>query len=356
MLSAGPTEKHLKEVKRIFRYLRGTIHIGLWYPKGSGFELTAFSDADHASFLYTRKSTSEGIQSLGDKLVSWMSKKQDCNCNVIYAEAEYVGYSDKLSIAIHATRAALLVPSISTRYHFIKEQVENGIIELYFVRTEYQLADMFTKSPSEERFQYPRQTYLYEMFDSSRTGGICPMIQPEPEGSTKDTHELENRVVGLKKAALHTHKLRKRRVNTYAVRITMLIADIEDDIMDSDAMTTSQPFEFLSNELVSFVTGLLHDFLLTFSLRNIQSDTLSYSNDEWNLPSVIHQQALAVDLRFELENLQGDSLNLPDHRIHIDGDGDASFPTEVEFITNAHAQTTKTFYKHQDYKNLKVIR
>ncbi|GJY76967.1 retrovirus-related pol polyprotein from transposon TNT 1-94 [Tanacetum coccineum] len=47
----GPTEKHLKEVKRIFRYLRGTIHMGLWYPKGSGFELTAFSDADHAGCL-----------------------------------------------------------------------------------------------------------------------------------------------------------------------------------------------------------------------------------------------------------------------------------------------------------------
>ncbi|GJX91031.1 retrovirus-related pol polyprotein from transposon TNT 1-94 [Tanacetum coccineum] len=45
---ARPTEKHLKEVKRIFRYLRGTINMGLWYPKGSGFELTAFSDADHA--------------------------------------------------------------------------------------------------------------------------------------------------------------------------------------------------------------------------------------------------------------------------------------------------------------------
>ncbi|GKF87426.1 hypothetical protein Tco_0258303 [Tanacetum coccineum] len=71
--------------KRIFRYLRGTIHIGLWYPKGSGFELTAFSDADHADCVDTRKSTSggifrylRGIQFLGDKLVSWMSKKQDC--------------------------------------------------------------------------------------------------------------------------------------------------------------------------------------------------------------------------------------------------------------------------------------
>ncbi|GJU41433.1 retrovirus-related pol polyprotein from transposon TNT 1-94 [Tanacetum coccineum] len=61
---ARPTEKHLKEVKRIFQYLRGTINIGLRYPKGSGFELTAFSYADLAGCVDTRKSTSGGIQFL----------------------------------------------------------------------------------------------------------------------------------------------------------------------------------------------------------------------------------------------------------------------------------------------------
>ncbi|GKA03599.1 retrovirus-related pol polyprotein from transposon TNT 1-94 [Tanacetum coccineum] len=58
---ARPTGKHLKEVKRIFRYLRGTINMRLWYSKGSGFELTAFLDADHAGCIDTRKSTSGGI-------------------------------------------------------------------------------------------------------------------------------------------------------------------------------------------------------------------------------------------------------------------------------------------------------
>nr|GEX19394.1 retrovirus-related Pol polyprotein from transposon TNT 1-94 [Tanacetum cinerariifolium] len=51
---ARPTEKHLKEVKRIFRYLRGTVDMGLWYPEDSGFELTAFSDADHAGCIEDR--------------------------------------------------------------------------------------------------------------------------------------------------------------------------------------------------------------------------------------------------------------------------------------------------------------
>ncbi|GKB64156.1 retrovirus-related pol polyprotein from transposon TNT 1-94 [Tanacetum coccineum] len=86
---ARPTEKHLKEVKRIIRYLRQTINMGLWYSKDYGFELIAYSDADHAGNNDDCKSTSGGIQFLGDKLVSWSSKKQDCT-TMSTAEAEYV--------------------------------------------------------------------------------------------------------------------------------------------------------------------------------------------------------------------------------------------------------------------------
>nr|GFA38005.1 uncharacterized mitochondrial protein AtMg00810-like [Tanacetum cinerariifolium] len=86
---AKPTEKHLKEVKRIFLYLQGTINTGLWYTKDSGFELTGFSDADYTGCKDTFKSTSGGAQFLGEKLVSWSSKKQDCTA-LSTAEAEYV--------------------------------------------------------------------------------------------------------------------------------------------------------------------------------------------------------------------------------------------------------------------------
>ncbi|GKB04570.1 hypothetical protein Tco_0832713 [Tanacetum coccineum] len=89
---ASPTGKHLKEVKRIFRYLKGTINMGLWYPKDSGFELTTFSDADHAGCIDTRKRTSKGIQFLGDKLVSWMSNKQHYTA-MSSAEVEYLALS-----------------------------------------------------------------------------------------------------------------------------------------------------------------------------------------------------------------------------------------------------------------------
>nr|GFD15748.1 uncharacterized mitochondrial protein AtMg00810-like [Tanacetum cinerariifolium] len=85
---AKPTKKHLTAVKRIFQYLKDTIHIGIWYPKDTGFNLTAFSDSDHAGYLDSRKSTSGGIQFLGgDKLVRWSSKKQDCT-SMSSAEAE----------------------------------------------------------------------------------------------------------------------------------------------------------------------------------------------------------------------------------------------------------------------------
>nr|GEY07552.1 hypothetical protein [Tanacetum cinerariifolium] len=89
---AKPTEKHLKEVKGFFRYLRETINMGLWYMKDSGFELTGFSDADYVGCKDTFKSTSGGAQFLGEKLVSWSSKKQDCTA-LSTVEAEYVSLS-----------------------------------------------------------------------------------------------------------------------------------------------------------------------------------------------------------------------------------------------------------------------
>nr|GEU36710.1 integrase, catalytic region, zinc finger, CCHC-type, peptidase aspartic, catalytic [Tanacetum cinerariifolium] len=89
---ARPTEKHLKEVKRIFRYLKKTIHMGLWYPKDYGFKLISFFDANHDCCLDTYKSISGGIQFLGDKLVSCSSKRQGC-ITMSIAEAECVSLS-----------------------------------------------------------------------------------------------------------------------------------------------------------------------------------------------------------------------------------------------------------------------
>nr|GEU37205.1 hypothetical protein [Tanacetum cinerariifolium] len=73
---ARPTEKHLHAVKRIFRYLRGTVNRGLWYLKDSSIALTAFADADHAGCQDTCRSTSGSLQLLGDRLISWSSKRQ----------------------------------------------------------------------------------------------------------------------------------------------------------------------------------------------------------------------------------------------------------------------------------------
>ncbi|GJR97928.1 hypothetical protein Tco_0270102 [Tanacetum coccineum] len=89
---ARPTARHLKEVKRIFRYLRQSYNMGLWYPKDSKFELIAYSDAEHAGCKDDCKSTSGGLQFLGEKLVSWSSKNQDCTA-ISTTKAEYVSLS-----------------------------------------------------------------------------------------------------------------------------------------------------------------------------------------------------------------------------------------------------------------------
>ncbi|GJW36533.1 retrovirus-related pol polyprotein from transposon TNT 1-94 [Tanacetum coccineum] len=209
---ARPTEKHLKEVKRIFRYLRGTIHMGLWYPKGSGFELTAFSDADHAGCLDTRKSTSGGIQFLGDKLVSWMSKKQDCTA-MSSAEAEYVALSASCA-------------------------------QVMWMRTQLQ----------DYGFNYNK----IPLYCDSQSA-IAISCNPVQHSRTKQEH----------------------------------------------------PTRYLF-------------------IKDRRPYALSW------------------------KPCQGDSLNLPDHRIHKDGDGDASFQLESNSLPHAHAQTTKTYYKHQDSRIMKA--
>nr|GEV93559.1 hypothetical protein [Tanacetum cinerariifolium] len=144
---AQPTEKHLTAVKRIFRYLKDTIHMGLWYPKDTGFELTAFSDSDHVGCLDSRKSTSGGIKFLGaDKLLTDYGFHFD-------KIPMYCDSKEAIAISCNPVQH-LRTKHIDVRYHFIKKKVEKGIIELFFVGTEYQLADLFTKALPEERFKY----------------------------------------------------------------------------------------------------------------------------------------------------------------------------------------------------------
>ncbi|GJR74168.1 retrovirus-related pol polyprotein from transposon TNT 1-94 [Tanacetum coccineum] len=152
---ARPTEKHLIVVKRIFRYLKDTINMGLWYPKDTGFELTAFLDSDYAGCLDSRKSTSGGIQFLGgDKLVSWSSKKQDCT-SMSSVEAEYVSLS-----ACYAQVLWLRTQLTDYGFHFDKipmycnSKAAIAILCNPVQHSQYQLADMFTKALPEDRFKY----------------------------------------------------------------------------------------------------------------------------------------------------------------------------------------------------------
>ncbi|GJV13058.1 retrovirus-related pol polyprotein from transposon TNT 1-94 [Tanacetum coccineum] len=115
----------------------GTVNQGLWYPKDSSIALTAFADADYAGCQDTRRSTSGIMQFLGDRLVRWSSKRQK-SAAISSTEAEYTAMSKHIDI----------------RFQFIKEHVENGVIELYFVNTEYQLADIFTKALARERIEF----------------------------------------------------------------------------------------------------------------------------------------------------------------------------------------------------------
>ncbi|GJW23239.1 hypothetical protein Tco_0033861, partial [Tanacetum coccineum] len=139
-----PTEKHLHSVKRIFKYLRGIINRGLWYPKDSFIVLTAYADADHAGCQDTRLSTS-GILWMRSQLIDY---GLGFNKIPMYCD-------NKSAIALCCNNVQhSRSKHINIRFHFIKEQVENEVVVLYFVNTEYQLADIFTKALGRERIEF----------------------------------------------------------------------------------------------------------------------------------------------------------------------------------------------------------
>ncbi|GJR08949.1 hypothetical protein Tco_0791601 [Tanacetum coccineum] len=122
--------------------------MGLWYPKDIGFELTAFSDSDHAGCFDSRKSTSGGIQFLGGDKTQLTDYGFHFDKIPMYCDS-------KVAIAILGNPVQhSRTKHIDVRYHFIKEQVKKGIVELFFIGTEYQLADLFTKAFLEDRFKY----------------------------------------------------------------------------------------------------------------------------------------------------------------------------------------------------------
>ncbi|GJZ51050.1 hypothetical protein Tco_0605565 [Tanacetum coccineum] len=125
---------------------KGAINMGLWYLKDSGFNLTAFAYAEHVGCQDSRKSTSGSAQFLGENLLTdygFDFKKIPLYCH------------SKSAIALSCNTVQYLrTKHIVVRYHFIKEQVENEIVELYLVKTAYQLADIFTKALERERFKF----------------------------------------------------------------------------------------------------------------------------------------------------------------------------------------------------------
>jgi hypothetical protein len=170
-----PTVMHFKAVKQILRYLKGTINCGLMFSGGNGaVEITGFTDSDLAGDSDDRRSTSGMAFYFNSILVSWSSQKQktvalsSCEAEFMAATAaacqalwlrglliEMIGAEARpVKLYVDNKSAIALMKNplfhgrskhIDTRYHFIRECVESGKIQIEFVQTEEQRADALTK-------------------------------------------------------------------------------------------------------------------------------------------------------------------------------------------------------------------
>lgn len=176
-----PTKVHWTAVKRIMRYLIGTLNLGIMYQRSDSNDCLGFSDADWAGDRTDRKSTSGYCFMIGNAVVSWRSNKQTCVA-LSTAEAEYValssaaqeaiwlkqltndlnfGSSDPL-IIMEDNQAAICIANnpvnhgktkhIQIKYHFVREAIQQKVIDVHYCSTDRMLADIFTKALSAAQF------------------------------------------------------------------------------------------------------------------------------------------------------------------------------------------------------------
>jgi hypothetical protein len=180
-----PREVHWVAAKHVLRYLQGTIGYGLQYLGGDGVRLQGFSDSDWAGSDTDRKSTSGCCFSLGSTVISWFNRKQT-SVALSSTEAEYMAtslasceaiwlrklltrlFGQELELTvIHCDNQSCIKLSenpvfhdrskhIEIRYHFIRDRVQKGAVQLQYIPTEEQLADIFTKPLVKGKFVFFR--------------------------------------------------------------------------------------------------------------------------------------------------------------------------------------------------------
>ncbi|GJT14178.1 retrovirus-related pol polyprotein from transposon TNT 1-94 [Tanacetum coccineum] len=180
----APKTSHLEAVKRIFRYIKGTTHLGLWYPKGTDIETVVYADSDHAGDYVDRKSTSGICTFVGCCLTSWFSKKQTALA-ISTTEAEYVSAGKACQQALWMKQALIdydvrlddvpimcdnkgaidlsknpmqhsRTKHIEIRHHFLCDNVQKGHISIEKVPSVDNIADILTKPLKRESFNYLR--------------------------------------------------------------------------------------------------------------------------------------------------------------------------------------------------------
>nr|GEW23060.1 copia protein [Tanacetum cinerariifolium] len=164
--------------------------------------LTAFADANHAGCQDTPRNTSGSLQFLRDRLISWSSKRQK-SAAISSTEAKYIALSKNIDI----------------RYHFIKEHVENGVIELYFVNMEYQLADLFTKALGRDRIEFLINKLGMRSFTSKTLKQLTDEVDelwwemlhicPRLPGQTFDELQFKEEILAFLRFLRHSEEIRK---------------------------------------------------------------------------------------------------------------------------------------------------
>nr|GEX18812.1 hypothetical protein [Tanacetum cinerariifolium] len=238
--------------------------------------------ADHVGCQDTRRSTSGSMQLLGERLVSWLSKRHK-SVAISSTKAEYIAFQSAIALCCNNVQHSRL-KYIDIRFHFIKDQVENRVVELYFVNTEYQLTGIFTKALGRERIKFlinKLGTYSSSGIRRSKTHSLYKAFE-----ITADVPEIYMQEFWVTNSIHHTSLCFKLNGKSQTVNVENF-----RDMLQICPKLPGQKFEDPSfeKEILSFIRDLGH----TGEIKVLSDVNVNHMHQPWRSFAAIINKCLS---------------------------------------------------------------
>nr|GEV00126.1 hypothetical protein [Tanacetum cinerariifolium] len=326
-----PKVSHLHAVKRIFRYLKGQPKLGVWYPKDSPFDLVAYTDSDYAGASLDRKSTTEGCQFLGCRLISWQCKKQtmlqtlQLRLSMLLLQVVVVKVNAAIDVvklsAVNTIESAIICLAKNQKFNFSKYILDNLKNNLE-VGVPFYMFPRFIQRKHKPRRKEKKETEVSPTKIHTKDHVLTHFNDPLPSGEDRMQLKelmdlctnLSNKVLDLKNEVIETKSLHKVKIEELESRVKKL----EEENMSLTKEVKSFNTKVKSLTIKETVVDKEESSKQKRKITNIDADVKVNMENVYNLDIAYEETVLSMqDVDVQSERIDADVKEVAEEIVEV---------------------------------------